>query len=134
MINYCELLYNEQDILELYTSNKWTNYTNNQESLFEGIKNSLYVYGAYLNDSLIGLIRVVGDNHTIIYVQDILVKPEYQNQLIGSTLLTHIIQKYTHVRQIVLMTDHSTKQMSFYEKNGFVKMNDIHICGYVLKK
>ena len=37
-IIYKELHYNEVDILELYKDNEWTNYTQNPELLFSGIK------------------------------------------------------------------------------------------------
>ena len=33
---------------------------------------------AYEGDQLLGIIRTVGDRHTIVFVQDILVFPEHQ--------------------------------------------------------
>lgn len=135
MIHYQELVFNETEILSLYKANEWTNYTNNPDKLFNGIKNSLYTYGAYLNSKLIGLIRVVGDNNTIIYIQDILVNPQYQHQGIGTELVNHIISKYSHVRQIVLITDDTKKQLNFYKKSGFLNLKDINCNGfYYIKK
>ncbi len=133
-IKYKELLFNEESILALYLDNEWTNYTNNKGLLLEGIKNSLYSYGAYNNDLLIGLVRVVGDSNTIIYIQDILILKEYQNKGIGSILIKHIIYKYKSVRQIVLSTDNSLPQKAFYEKNGFQNYNDLNLVAFILKK
>lgn len=67
---------------------------------------------------MIGLIRVVGDDASIIYIQDILVKEEYQRQGIGNYLLQSVLDKYKHIRQIVLMTDNTEKTKAFYKKNG----------------
>ena len=38
----------------------------------------MLVLGAYKQNELLGIIRVVGDGATIIFIQDILVFPEYQ--------------------------------------------------------
>ncbi len=134
MVEFHELVFQEKDIIELYLKNEWYAYTNNKELLFEGIKNSLYVHAAYQNSVLIGLIRVVGDGNTIIYIQDILVDPEYQHQGIGTKLIKYILQKFSHVRQIVLITDDTEKQINFYTKMGFIKMVDSRINGFIFKK
>ena len=133
-ITYQELLYNESDIIELYRDNEWTNYTENQGLLFAGIKKSLFSYGAYDGPTLVGLIRVVGDDNTIIYIQDILVLKRYQNKGIGSILLKEIIDRYKNVRQIVLTTDNSNNQKSFYEKNGFKEHKDMKLVAFILDK
>lgn len=75
---------------------------------------------AWDNPKLVGLIRIVGDSHTIIYIQDILVLKEYQSQGIGSKLLRLILEKYKSIHQIVLMTDNTKETISFYKKNGMV--------------
>ena len=56
-IEYKDLTFNEDDILNLYQDNGWTNYTKDKKSLFKGIKNSLYVFSAYDKETLVGLIR-----------------------------------------------------------------------------
>ncbi len=53
--------YNESEILDLYQSVGWTNYTNNPDMLKNAYANSLKVLAAYANDTLRGIIRVVGD-------------------------------------------------------------------------
>jgi len=89
----------------LYGKNNWVEYTNEPNSLFSGIRQSLDKIGAYDEDKLVGLIRTVGDGKTIVYVQDILVLPTYHRKGIGSNLLQLIVDRYPNVRQLVLMTD-----------------------------
>jgi len=76
----------------------------------------------------------VGDGQTIIYIQDILINPTYQNKAVGSNLLKYILFKYNNVRQVLLTTDNNIATMNFYEKNGFIKYEDIKLIGYMKKK
>ncbi len=133
-IIYKELHFNKSAILNLYINNEWTLYTDSPEKLFDGILNSLYCYGAYDRKELVGLVRVVGDGNTIIYIQDILILKKYQNKGIGTKLLSDIISKYKGVRQLILTTDNSIMQKKFYEKNGFVDFIGANLVGFKLKK
>jgi GNAT superfamily N-acetyltransferase len=133
-IHYQNLIFDEDAILNLYLDNGWTMYTKDPKTLFEGIKNSLYSYAAYEKNKLIGLIRVVGDNNTIIYIQDILVLESYQQKGIGTSLIQFVINKHKDVRQICLMTGKSEKQKAFYEKNCFKEYGDLEVVGFLLDK
>lgn len=110
---------NLKQLINLYQSVGWTAYTEKPELLQQAVHNSLYVLGAFDHDQLIGLIRVVGDGLTIIYIQDLLVLPAYQNQGIGSTLINKVHKEFRHVRQQVLLTMEEPETRAFYEKNGF---------------
>ena len=110
---------NLKQLINLYQSVGWTAYTEKPELLQQAVHNSLYVLGAFDHDQLIGLIRVVGDGLTIIYIQDLLVLPAYQNKGIGSTLINKVRTEFRHVRQQVLLTMEEPETRAFYEKNGF---------------
>lgn len=110
---------NLKQLINLYQSVGWTAYTEKPELLQQAVHNSLYVLGAFDHDQLIGLIRVVGDGLIIIYIQDLLVLPAYQNQGIGSTLINKVCKEFHHVRQQVLLTMEEPETRAFYEKNGF---------------
>ena len=110
---------NLKQLINLYQSVGWTAYTEKPELLQQAVHNSLYVLGAFDHDQLIGLIRVVGDGLTIIYIQDLLVLPAYQNKGIGSTLINKVRKEFRHVRQQVLLTMEEPETRAFYEKNGF---------------
>lgn len=122
---------NKKDIIDLYESVNWTNYTQNPNSLLQGIQNSLCLIGAFKGNRIIGLIRIIGDGCTIIYVQDLLVHPEYQYQGIGQELMRKILNEYVHVRQKVLLTDTSEMLDSFYRKTGFISASSLGLTCYV---
>ena len=123
--------YKEDEIKRLYTEVGWTAYTENMQTLEQGYKNSLLVLAAYENEELLGIIRVVGDGVTIIFVQDILVFPEKQREGIGTALLKAVLEKYPDVRQIELVTDNTPKTVAFYKSLGFYELSEIGCCGFM---
>lgn len=112
--------YELEQLIEVYKNVGWIAYTDKPNKLDKAFKNSLFNMGAFNGDELIGLIRVVGDDASIIYIQDILVKEKYQRLGIGTYLLKSVLAKYNHIRQVVLMTDNIEKNKCFYEKNGML--------------
>ena len=117
--------YNETEILDLYTSVGWTNYTNHPEMLKKAYAHSLKTYGAYVNDKLVGIIRVVGDGYSVVFIQDLLIYPEYQRKGIGRALLQHILTEYKDVYQKHLLTENTEKTIAFYKSVGFVMDTDM---------
>ena len=100
--------YNEEEILGLYESLGWTNYTDNPAML----KN------AYL-------IRVVGDGFSVIFIQDILVHPEFQRKGVGTLLLKKVLCEYESVYQKHLITEDTEKTTLFYKSFGLVDNSEI---------
>jgi len=124
----------EDQVKNLYTDAGWTTYTKSIKNLLSGIQNSDFVYSAWHENQLIGLIRVVSDQSTICYVQDLLVLKKYRGQGIGKHLLKTVLEKYKNVRQIVLITDEDGP-IDFYEDMGFERTNNKHLLAMVkLKK
>lgn len=80
--------------------------------------------GAYDGEKLVGIIRVVGDGHSVVFIQDILVLPEYQSRGIGTELLQCIMQEYKGVYQKHLLTDNTEKTIQFYKSQGFMMDTD----------
>ena len=109
----------------------WTAYTSEPEALQQGFENSLLTLAAYEGEKLLGIIRVVGDGHTVVLVQDILVYPEYQRQGIGSALLGEILKRFYYVRQIQLVTDNTEKTIAFYKSMCFSMLSDLGCCGFM---
>lgn len=109
----------KEQLKRLYNDAGWYAYTKDLETLQKGLKQSLEVLSAWDDDELVGLIRIVGDGLTIIYIQDILVLHAYQNQGIATQLMQQILIKYENVRQKVLLTEEAPDVRHFYEKNGF---------------
>ncbi len=123
--------YNESEILDLYNSVGWIAYTKHPDALRKGFKNSMLTLAAYEGDKLLGIIRTVGDGETIVFVQDILVFPKYQRKGVGSALLQAILNRYSHVRQIELVTDNTPKTIAFYKSMGLNELSDIGCCGFM---
>ena len=126
--------YNEEEILNLYERVGWKNYVDNPEMLENAYKNSLKIMGAYENEKLLGIIRTVGDGCSIVYIQDILVLPEYQRQGIGKALLNEILEIYTNVYQKVLLTDNTERTISFYKSLGFTMDTDMECRAFMKMK
>ena len=118
--------YNEEEILGLYASLGWTNYTDKPEMLKNAYLNSLKIYGAYVDDKLVGIIRVVGDGYSVIFIQDLLVHPEFQRKGVGTLLLKRVLCEYDSVYQMHLITEDSEKTISFYKSLGFTDNSDVN--------
>ena len=123
--------YNEAEILGLYASVGWTAYTDDPAALRNGFANSLLTLAAYEEAALAGLIRVVGDGHTIVFVQDILVCPQFQRRGIGSVLLQAVLNRYAGVRQIELLTDDTPETAAFYRSMGFRELTELGCRGFM---
>ena len=121
-----------EEVLPLYEAVGWTNYTQKPEMLEAAYKNSLHIIGAFNDEEkLVGVLRAVGDGASILFIQDILVYPEYQHQGIGTKLLQLTLDKYKNVYQIQLATDDSTKTFSFYESNGFTSLTSLNCVSFI---
>ena len=120
-----------EEIKKLYHSVGWTNYLERINILEEAYANSLCVLGAYDSDRLVGIIRAVGDGRTIVFVQDIIVLPEYQRKGIGTKLLKAVMDKYHDVYQMELLTDNTVKTKAFYRSVGFTASDDIGCVAFI---
>ncbi len=123
--------YNESEILDLYSSVDWTAYTDHPEVLKRSFEKSLLILACYAGGNLVGILRAVGDGETVVFIQDILVKPEFQHQGIGTALLKEVLSRYSHVRQIQLSTDNTENTKAFYRSCGFRELSEIGCCGFM---
>lgn len=76
-----------EDLLPLYQSVSWTNYTERSDMLEQAFQYSLFTVSAYDGEQLVGLLRAVGDGFSSVFIQDLLVLPSYQRQGIGRELV-----------------------------------------------
>lgn len=119
------------ELLALYDSVGWANYTRRPEMLLRAYENSLLTLGTYDGDRLVGVVRAVGDGFSVVFIQDILVSPKYQRRGIGTRLLREVMDRYPDVYQLELMTDNTPKTVSFYQSVGFVKADDMGCCAFI---
>lgn len=118
------------DLINLYQAVGWYAYTASPDSLQQAIHHSLDVISAWDNNRLVGLVRTVGDNQTILYVQDILVAPPYQGKGIGRQLMAQVLIRHQNVRQKVLLTDDTVATRNFYKKCGFTDTNRLNLVSF----
>lgn len=114
----------DNQLLELYEANGWITYTLNPETLFRAVLHS-HVVSVWDADRLVGLIRVLSDKQVVVFIQDILVHPAYQRRGIGTRLLEFILRRYSHIRQVVLLTDNAQQTVSFYQKVGLSRIEEL---------
>lgn len=119
------------ELFALYTDAGWTAYTRQPDVLRLAFANSPVVLVARLNDVVVGLLRAVGDEQTIMYVQDIIVHSTVRKQGIGRALLQYFLQQYRSVRQIVLMTDNLPETSAFYTSCGFQPTNALNLQTFI---
>ena len=113
-----------EEIFPLYEAVGWTNYTTNPTMLKNALEHSLFLISARDEEGkLIGFLRAVGDGYSIVYIQDIIVLPEYHRQGIGTQLLCQTLEYFNEVYQIILTTDSELKTIAFYEANGFTALS-----------
>ena len=125
------LQYDPAQILPLYEAVGWRNYYTRPEMVEKAYVNSLCTLAAYEAEKLVGIIRCVGDGHSIVFIQDILVFPEYQRKGIGTALMKAVLQRYDHVYQIQLATDHTEKTKAFYTSLGFQPLERMGCCAFM---
>ena len=123
--------YNAEEILNLYNSVGWHSYTSRPEMLEHAFEHSLKILGAHDEEKLVGIIRAVGDGFSVLFIQDILVLPEYQRKGIGTKLLQSMLKLYPNVYQTQLVTDNTEKTVALYKSCGFLPYSEINCEGFI---
>ena len=119
------------DVLHLYQAVGWTNYTNQPQMLEQALSHSLATYLARDGEEIVGLVRLIGDGFSSVFVQDLIVLPTYQRQGIGSTLMKQALSDYKDTYQIQLATEESEKTLGFYRSLGFETLSSFQCTGMI---
>lgn len=123
--------YDSDEILNLYNSVGWCSYTNHPKMLEHAFEHSLKILCAHDGNKLVGLVRAVGDGYSVLFIQDILVLPEYQRKGIGTRLLKSMLDLYPEVYQTQLATDKTEKTVEFYKSCGFLPYSQTGCEGFI---
>ena len=119
------------DVLHLYQAVGWTNYTNQPQMLEQAMSHSLANYLARDGEKIVGLVRLVGDGFSSVFVQDLIVLPSYQRQGIGSNLMKEALSDYKDAYQIQLATEQTEKTLDFYRSLGFETLSTYDCTGMI---
>ena len=120
-----------EDVLHLYQAVGWTNYTHQPQMLEKALSRSLAIYLALDGDAVVGLVRLVGDGFSSVFVQDLIVLLSYQRQGIGSNLMKEALADYKDAYQVQLATDESEKTLGFYRSLGFETLSTYDCTGMI---
>ena len=120
------------DVLPLYQAVGWTNYTNQPQMLEQALSHSLATYLARDGEKIVGLVRLVGDGFSSVFVQDLIVLPSYQRQGIGSALMKQALEDFKEAYQVQLATDQTEKNVGFYRSMGFETLSTYDCTGMIL--
>ena len=118
------------DLKNLYFKSSWSKYTKDDNKLMDAFKNSQILITVWKDNVLVGLLRAITDYNFILYVQDIIVLPEYQCLGIGTNLLNIIKEKYSNINQLILIADNNKFLEQFYTKNNLLNLNNYSINSY----
>jgi len=118
-----------ESVRSLYEDAGWD--ISDMPRLMEAIRQSLLTITAWDEDKLAGLIRIVGDGLTVIYIQDLLVLRSCKRNGIGTSLVRMVCEEYHHVRQKVLLTDDTVETRDFYESLGFHSCDQGNLVSFV---
>ena len=102
------------------------------------LSNSIYSICAYENDKIIGYGRIIGDKTIFLYIQDIMVMPEYQNKEVGTNIMKNILEKINELKKINpnirAYLGASKGKENFYKKFGFITRKEANLGeGMILK-
>ena len=118
-------------LTQLYQSVGWRNYYNNPAIMNQLLPGSWHYISAWEDDQLVGLIRTISDGCYILYIQDILVHPDYQRRAIGTSLVKQMLERAKDMQQIILTTDDTEKTIQFYQSLGFQTMQDLKCVSFM---
>ena len=120
-----------EDVFYLYQAVGWTNYTNQPQMLEQALSHSLVIYLALDGDTVVGLNRLVGDGFSSVFVQDLIVLPNYQRQGIGSALMKEALEDFKEAYQVQLATEQTEKNVGFYRSMGFETLSTYDCTGMI---
>ena len=137
MINIKENIKNVEEFNLLYDDVGWGAYDDNITQ--KALDNTFYSVSAYDDNKIVGYGRIIGDTICFLYIQDIMVKPEYQGNKIGTMIMNKLLEKTNEIKQenpdLRVYLGASKNREEFYEKFGFIKRIDADLgYGMILNK
>ncbi len=101
----------------LFQSVGWLS-ANYPERLVRAIRQSATVITAWDDGRLVGLVNALDDGEMTAYIHYLLVHPEYQNQGIGTELLSRVKRIYQTYLYIIIVAENK-QLVPFYLRAGF---------------
>lgn len=103
----------------------------NEDIVKEALGNTLSAICAYNDNELIGSARIIGDKTIFLYIQDVMVIPEYQNKKVGTNIMNRILEIIKEYREINpnirVYLGASKGKENFYKKFGFITRDEANL-------
>lgn len=130
---------NINDVTEfnlLYDSVGWGAY--DKKITQKAMRNTYYSVSIYDDKKIIGYGRLIGDGICFMYIQDVMVIPEYQKRKIGTLIMEKLISKIKEIEKrnpdMRTYLGASKGKEKFYERFGFITRIDAGLgSGMILK-
>ena len=121
-----------EEYMEMRKLVGWTEFP--IEQAVEGLKHSTHLCVFRKDGKVIALARVLTDHGYVVYIADVIVRPEYQGQGLGRALMNNVMDyiksqlKPGYKKMVSLMAAQGKEE--FYKKFGFVsRPNEQYGCG-----
>ena len=131
MINIKEDIKNVEEFNLLYDAVGWGAY--DEKITQKALDNTFYSVSIYDDEKIVGYGRIIGDTICFLYIQDVMVKTEYQGKKIGTLVMNKLLEKVNEVKKenpdVRVYLGASKNREKFYEKFGFIRRIDADL-GY----
>lgn len=128
-INIKENNKNVKEFNLLYDAVGWGHY--NEKIARKSLDNTFYSITVYDDEKVIGYGRIIGDTICFLYIQDIMVIPEYQSNKIGTMIMNKLLEKINDIKRqnpnLRVYVGASKNKERFYQKFGFIKRIDANL-------
>ena len=122
MILIKENVNNVDEFNYLYDAVGWESYE--KEISRKSLKNTLYSVSVYEEDKIVGFGRLIGDGICFVYIHDVMVVPEHQNNKIGTQIMYKLLDKIAEIKlenpYVRVYLGASKGKEKFYERFGFI--------------
>lgn len=97
--------------------------TRDKNVVEEALNNTLYSISVYDDNTIVGYGRIIGDKTIFLYIQDIMVIPEFQGEKIGTKIMNALLNKIEEYKKlnpdIRTYLGASKGKETFYKNFGF---------------
>ena len=104
------------ELQDLFLSVEWSS-GHFPDKLVVAMQHYSTVYTAWDGDKLVGLIATMDDGVMTAYIHYLLIRPQYQGQGVGKTLVQMTTDKYRDYLRIVVIA--VNEELGFYQNCGF---------------
>ena len=115
-----------EEYFEIYSSVDWRGLRFSQ--IAEMLNRSSHTFALYEDKNLVGMARLCGKISSFVYLNDLIIKPEYQNEGYGKFLLNYIVDfirnNKPEEKSVKLEVLSARGKEDFYKHNGFIGFDD----------